>query len=47
MMKMRSTTTRIKVLVLVPALLLSACMDDKEDLAQYVSRVKSEQKNRY
>lgn len=44
MMKMRSTTTRIKVLVLVPALLLSACMDDKEDLAQYVSRVKSEQK---
>jgi len=44
MMKMRSTTRIIKVLVLVPALLLSACTDDKEDLTQYVSRVKSEQK---
>ena len=44
MMKMRSTTIIIKVLMLVPALLLSACMDDKEDLAQYVSQVQSEQK---
>ena len=44
MMKRRSTIRMIKVLTLVPALLLSACMDDKEDLAQYVSRVQSEQK---
>jgi type IV pilus assembly protein PilP len=44
MIKMRSMTTKLKILMLVPALLLSACMDDKEDLAQYVSRVKSEQK---
>jgi len=44
MIEMRSMTKKIKILMLIPTLLLSACMDDKEDLAQYVSRVKSEQK---
>ncbi len=42
-METRNTTRKIKLLMLVPALLLSACMDDKEDLAQYIAQVKSEQ----
>jgi len=42
-MEIRSTTKIIKLLILAPAFLLSACMDDKQDLAQYVSQVKSEQ----
>lgn len=34
----------IRLLLIVPILSLAACMDDKPDLAQYVAKVKSEQK---
>jgi type IV pilus assembly protein PilP len=34
----------MKVFMLMPILSLSACMDDKPDLAQYVAQVKSQQK---
>jgi len=34
---------RIRVFVFIPIFLLSACMDDKPDLSQYVAQVKSQQ----